>query len=224
MTAQTDCRMYPAATMFHHIATDCTMSANHRLNTALFNRSSLAALTCMAAIGLAGCSTFNSGFNASAANPANWITPYKVDVIQGNFISKEQVEALKVGMSRAQVKEVLGTPLLASLFHADRWDYVFTLKRQGIEPQAFKYAVFFKGDQLERFEGDSMPSNAEFIASLANSRKIGKIPVLEATEEQLKAAEKPSAASATSTISSTPIAAPAGTPPASYPPLESARP
>jgi len=210
--------------MFHHIATDCTMSAKYRHKTAPFNRSSLLVLACLAAAGLAGCSTFNPGFNASAANPANWITPYKVDVIQGNFISKEQVEALKVGMSRAQVKDVLGAPLLASLFHADRWDYVFTLNRQGIEPQAFKYAVFFKGDQLERFEGDSMPSNAEFIASLTNSRKIGKIPVLEATEEQLKAAEKPSAATAASTTSSTPVAAPAGTPPATYPPLESIKP
>ena len=210
--------------MFNHIATDCTMPAKHRLKTALFNRSSLAAFTCMAAVGLAGCSTFNSSFNASGANPANWITPYKVDVIQGNFISKEQVEALKPGMSRAQVKDVLGTPLVASLFHSDRWDYVFTLKRQGIEPQAFKYAVFFKGDQLERFEGDSMPTNAEFIASLANSRKIGKIPMLEATEEQLKAAERTSAATVTSITSNSPVAAPAGTPPATYPPLESNKP
>lgn len=169
---------------------------------------------------LASCSSGTMG--SSSVNPVNWITPYKVDVIQGNFISKEQVELLKAGMSRAQVKDVLGTPLVSSVFHADRWDYVFTLKRQGIEPQSFRYALFFKGDELERFEGDSMPSNAEFIASLANSRKIGKIPVLEATEEQLKAAEKPSA-SATA-ASSTPAAAPAGAQPATYPPLESVKP
>ena len=199
------------------------MSAKYRLKTAPFNSSSLAALTCTVVLGLAGCGTSNSGFNAGAANPANWITPYKVDVIQGNFISKEQVDALKAGMSRAQVKDVLGTPLLASLFHADRWDYVFTLKRQGIESQAFKYTLFFKGDQLERFEGDSMPSNAEFIASLVNTRKIGKIPLLEATEEQLKAAEKPSVSTAAST-SSMPVAVPADIQPATYPPLESARP
>ena len=145
-------------------------------------------------------------------------------MIQGNFIAKDQVESLKKGMSRAQVKDVLGTPLVSSLFHADRWDYVFTLKRQGIEPQSFKYAVFFKGEQLERFEGDTMPSNAEFIATLANSRKIGKIPVLEATEEQLKAAEKPSASSASSDTSSTPVATPVGSQAATYPPLESTKP
>ena len=206
--------------MFHHIATDRTMPVKHLHSIILIKRPSLAVLTCLVVVGLAGCSSFNT----SAVNPVNWITPYKVDVIQGNFISKEQVEMLKAGMSRAQVKDVLGTPLVASLFHEDRWDYVFTLKRQGIEPQSFKYAVFFKGDQLERFEGDTMPSNAAFIASLANSRKIGKIPVLEATEEQLKKAEKPSASAASSSSSSTPAATPADAQPATYPPLESAKP
>ncbi len=204
------------------------MPAKHCDSITFIKRSSLNALVSLTAMGLAGCSSLTpdwaTGFNASAVNPANWITPYKVDVIQGNFISKEQVDALKAGMSRAQVKDVLGTPLVSSLFHADRWDYVFTLKRQGIEPQSFKYAVFFKGEQLERFEGDAMPSNAEFIASLANSRKIGKIPVLEATEQQLKAAERPSATAPASTASNTQAAAPAGTPAASYPPLERARP
>ena len=209
--------------MFHHIATDRTMSAKHRYSTTFIQRSSLICIACLAAVGLAGCSTlssFNNSFNASAVNPVNWVTPYKIDVIQGNFISKEQVDLLKAGMTRAQVKDVLGTPLVSSVFHADRWDYVFTLKRQGVEPQSFKYTVFFKGDQLERFEGDTMPSNAEFIASLSNSRKFDKIPVLEATEEQLKKAEKPSATAANS---STP-AAPAATAPTIYPPLESAKP
>ena len=200
------------------------MSAKPRHSITSIKRSGLTVLACMAAVGLAGCGSLGSGINTSAINPVNWITPYRVDVIQGNFVSKEQVETLKAGMSRPQVKDVLGTPLVSSLFHADRWDYVFTLKRQGVEPQSFKYSVFFKGDQLERFEGDAMPSNAEFIASLANSRKIGKIPVLEATEEQLKAAEKTSASSATGNTSNRPATPPAGTPPATYPPLEGARP
>jgi outer membrane protein assembly factor BamE len=170
---------------------------------------------------LAGCSSTKDApgnINTGSINPVNWITPYKVDVIQGNFISKEQVEALRAGMIRDQVKATLGTPLLASLFHADRWDYVFTLKRQGVEPQSYKYTVFFKGDLLERFEGDAMPSEAEFIGKLANQRKLGKVPVLEATEEQLKAAERPSkSAAAAAGIAN----APAGDPGKTYPPLES---
>lgn len=161
-----------------------------------------------------------SSLGTASINPVNWVTPYKVDVIQGNFISKEQVEALKVGMSRVQVKDVLGTPLLTSVFHADRWDYVFTLKRRNVAPEAFKYTVFFKGDALERFEGDAMPSEAEFIAKLDSGRKLGKVPALEATEEQLKAAEKSSAAKtpvppAADAAASNPTATPTD-----YPPLE----
>ena len=198
------------------------MPAKHRDSQLSFQRSTLTALACVLLLGLAGCGSLNAG----NVNPVNCITPYKVDVIQGNFVSKEQVESLRVGMSRAQVKDLLGTPLLASLFHADRWDYVFTLKRQGVEPQAFKYAVFFNGDQLVRFEGDSMPTDAEFVASLANNRKIGKIPVLVATEEQLRAAEKSpaSAAPAGASFSVAPAGTAADAPPASYPPLERAKP
>lgn len=187
------------------------MPANHRY-------SAQTAFLLLACTVLASCSSL-SGMSSSSANPVNWVTPYKIDVIQGNFVSKEQVEQLRPGMTRDQVKATLGTPLMASLFHADRWDYVFTLKRQGVEPQAYKYTVFFKNDQLERFEGDAMPSESEFIAKLGNRRKLGDVPVLEATEAQLsKAAEKskPSPAAAT-----TPVPAPSGTPATAYPPLES---
>ena len=170
---------------------------------------------------LASCSS--GTMSSSSINPVNWITPYKVDVIQGNFVSREQVEQLQAGMTRDQVKAVLGTPLLTSLFHADRWDYVFTLKRQGIEPQSFKYTVFFKGDQLERFSGDSMPSEAEFISTLSNKRVLGKVPVLQASEEQLKAAEKSSAAKINSDAQPETASVPAGPSTTVYPPLESPR-
>ena len=170
---------------------------------------------------LASCSS--GTMSSSSINPVNWITPYKVDVIQGNFVSREQVEQLQAGMTRDQVRAVLGTPLLTSLFHADRWDYVFTLKRQGVEPQAFKYTVFFKGDQLERFAGDSMPSEAEFISTLSNKRVLGKVPVLQATEEQLKAAEKPSLSTAGPGAQADAATMPAGASTTVYPPLESPR-
>lgn len=163
---------------------------------------------------------------SSSLNPVNWLTPYKVDVIQGNFVSKEQVAALRPGMPRTQVKDILGTPLITDVFHADRWDYVFTLKRQGVAPQAYKFTVFFSGDQLARSEGDDMPSEADFIASLDNKRKLGKVPVLEATEEQLRAAEKSTSSSlrggqTDETGSAAAPGMPAGTSSKVYPPLES---
>ena len=201
------------------------MTLPHR-NAALSHhtRPGFAALICsVLAVAASGCSSISDTSSAiGKINPVNWITPYRVDVIQGNFISKEQIEMLKPGLARAQVKDLLGTPLLASVFHADRWDYVFTLRRQGTASQIYKYAVFFKGDQLERFEGDTMPSESEFIASLVNTRKLGKVPVLEATEAQLKASEKPSAAPALPVNAAGSMAAEPPQP-ASYPPLESPR-
>ncbi len=179
------------------------------------------AFAVLACAGLAACGSgkgMTGGLSESKINPVNWITPYKVEIVQGNFVSKEQVELLKPGMPRDQVRQVLGTPLLASVFHADRWDYVFTLKRQGVEPQSLRLTVFFKGDALERFEGDAMPSESDFVAKLDSRRKLGKVPVLELTEEQLQAAEKKPAATAATTPVTPPVSAPSAT---SYPPLES---
>ncbi|MDB5749867.1 MAG: Outer rane lipoprotein omlA precursor-like protein [Ramlibacter sp.] len=174
-------------------------------------------LIAAAAALLAGCGTFDS----ASSRMLGAITPYKVEVVQGNFISKEQVEALQPGMSREQVRTVLGTPLVTSLFHADRWDYVFSLKRQGVAPQQRRLTVYFSGEAMARFEGDTMPSEAEFVATL-DRRKTGRIPVLEATEEQLRAAaSKAPAAAGSAAIPAPAPAAPATPSPAvTYPPLE----
>ncbi|MDB5860569.1 MAG: Outer rane lipoprotein omlA precursor-like protein [Ramlibacter sp.] len=175
----------------------------------------MAAAVAAAAL-LAGCSSAGS----YSARLASSLSPYKIEVVQGNFISREQVEALQPGMSRQQVREVLGTPLVSSLFHADRWDYVFTLKRQGVEPQQRRLTVYFTADQVARSEGDTMPSEAEFVATL-DKRKTGRsVPVLEATEEQLRAA---ASRNPTPRPSSPGSAAPAAAAPSvSYPPLEPA--
>lgn len=156
--------------------------------------------------------------SAHIFNPTTWLTPYRADVVQGNFISSEQVGQLRAGMSRNDVRSVLGTPLLASVFHADRWDYVFTLRRQGVPPQAFSYSVFFKADLLDTFSGDKMPSETEFIAQMDQRRKLGKVPPLEATPAQLEAAAKKMPATTPAAEASR-----AQPPVASYPPLESPR-
>ena len=175
-------------------------------------RTASLALALAATAAASGCAAFDSmnhGFTEA-------ITPYKVEVVQGNFVSREQVAALKPGMSRQQVRDILGTPLMTSVFHADRWDYVFTLKRQGVMTQPRRLTVFFKGEVLDRHEGDEMPSEAEFVASLDNRRKDAKVPVLEASEESLN---KFATARAASAPSAEPSAEAAPLP--SYPPLES---
>ena len=159
-----------------------------------------------------------SSVTERSRNALHAITPYKVEVVQGNFVSKEQVAALKPGMSRQQVREILGTSLLSDVFHANRWDYVFTIRRQGVEPQERRLTVFFNGELLDRFEGGEMPSEEEFVATLDTRKKSGKIPQLEATEDELKkfAPAKDEKADAAASASQPPL-------PAAYPPLEAAR-
>lgn len=131
---------------------------------------------------LTACGTLND----TTRRMGSIVTPYKIEVVQGNFVSKEQVEALRPGMSRAQIKDILGTPLVASAFHGDRWDYVFSIRRQGLADQNRKLTVYFKGDLFDKVEGDAMPSEAEFVASLDTGRKLGKVPLLEVPEEVLR--------------------------------------
>ncbi len=187
--------------MFDHIATARPMSRHLSHGSRLI----LAAAACST---LAACGSFDGLTSRMAGS----ITPYRVEVVQGNFVSREQVEGLRPGMTRQQVREVLGTPLMTSVFHADRWDYVFTLKRQGVEPQARKLTVFFKGNAMEHFEGDMMPSEAEFVATLDKKARPGKIPVLEASEATLGSFQSAPAITAP---------APDLPPAANYPPLES---
>ena len=142
------------------------------------------------------------------------LKPYRATVVQGNFVSREQVEALQPGMSRQQVRDILGTPLVTSLFHADRWEYVFTIQRPGQEIETRKLTVFFQGDQLQRFDGDTMPSETEFVASLGSRSTHGKVPVLEASDAQLARFPVPERAAKAPAV--TPIQ-PVST---SYPPLE----
>ena len=172
----------------------------------------LGALLCLAAL-LSACSVFN---NASSSL-ASVVSPYRNDVVQGNFVSREQVEALQPGMGRQQVRDILGTPLLTSLFHEDRWEYVFVLKRPGVDAQTRKLTVYFKGDALERHEGDEMPSESEFVASLNSRKGKGKVPVLEATEQQLARFPAQSADGKGGSAGET---APPAPPVRSYPPLE----
>jgi outer membrane protein assembly factor BamE len=207
-------KLHPTATMIHHIVTPTVMLAHHRSPIL----TGLIVTACVMLTACAGSSTTAPRSSASVFSPTTWLTPFRADVVQGNFISSEQVGQLRAGMSRNDVRNVLGTPLLASVFHADRWDYVFTLRRQGVPSQAFNYSVFFKGDLLDTFSGDAMPSETEFIAQMDQRRKLGKVPPLEATPAQLEAAAKKMPAP-------TPAAAPPSTQPpmASYPPLESPR-
>jgi len=89
------------------------------------------------------------------------ITPYKMDIQQGNFVSQESVAQLKPGMSREQVRYLLGTPLVADIFHGDRWDYVYWREAPDGKREERRVALFFSADnKLERITGDVVSSAA----------------------------------------------------------------
>jgi outer membrane protein assembly factor BamE len=139
------------------------------------------------ALGLPGCQSLQSSDSFLGV-----ITPYKIEVVQGNVITSEQAALVKPGMNRAQVRDLFGTPLLADAFHGDRWDYVFTIRRQGTEPQARRIVVLFSGDQLKSVDtGGALPSEREFVASIDTFKTSRNAPSLELTDEQLKALPAP---------------------------------
>jgi outer membrane protein assembly factor BamE len=82
---------------------------------------------------------------------------YKLDINQGNYITQDQVDRLKIGQARQQVKSSLGTPLVADPFHANRWDYVYEFRRQGRTLEHRQFTVYFVDDKLARWEGDEVP-------------------------------------------------------------------
>jgi outer membrane protein assembly factor BamE len=154
-----------------------------------------------------------SALPACSALP-EFLQPYRSQVVQGNVVTREQMAVLKPGMSRLQVREILGTPLLTSVFHSERWDYVFTLNKQGLPPQSRKVAVFFKGDALERFEAEALPSEAEFVATLGSGIKPEQVPLLQADPKVLEERAPPVKPKELKPLP--PL-------PASYPPLEPLR-
>jgi outer membrane protein assembly factor BamE len=94
----------------------------------------------------------------SASYVPNFLRPYRPDVQQGNIVTKDMVEQLRPGMTRDQVRFLLGTPMLTDLFHQDRWDYTYYLRRKSGETQIRKLSVVFADGKLNRFDSDAMPA------------------------------------------------------------------
>ena len=100
---------------------------------------------------LAACGSFN---------------PYKIDVQQGNVLTQEMVAQLKPGQTREQVRFILGTPLLADIFHQQRWDYVYSYRKgRSGEVETRQFSVHFdKDNRLERVSGDVAVADPDDLA------------------------------------------------------------
>lgn len=145
---------------------------------------------------LAACS------NVQVPNVASIVPTYRIDIRQGNYITQEMVAQLKPGMTRDQVRFILGTPLVADIFHADRWDYVYSFRPGRGEVQLRRFAVFFVDHKLARVAGDVVgaePGEAEAAATAAAGERSRVIEIApeggtkkeEAKEEAKEGEKKP---------------------------------
>jgi outer membrane protein assembly factor BamE len=109
---------------------------------------------------------------------------YKINVEQGNIVTQEMADQLKPGMTRRQVRFILGTPLIEDTFNQNRWDYLY-VKRNGMKVlDESRLTVEFEGDALVRVSGDFVPANWDSPAPVpstsqpqANTEPSPGIPV-----------------------------------------------
>ncbi|AEK63679.1 outer membrane protein assembly factor BamE [Collimonas fungivorans] len=101
-------------------------------------------------------------------------SPYRIDIQQGNFVSKEMLAQVKEGMTREQVRFALGTPLLTDLFHDDRWDYVFRLQKGNGEVTTSRVSVFFNGNLLARVDGGNLPTENDYLDRISGGASEAK--------------------------------------------------
>jgi outer membrane protein assembly factor BamE len=102
---------------------------------------------------------------------------YRIDIQQGNLVTQEQLAKVKPGMSRLEVRNILGTPLLQDVFNGNRWDYAYSDDRNtdkklnpfGRERQQFKVAIFFDAEKVARIEGEASP--VEILTGGGDRRK-----------------------------------------------------
>ena len=99
------------------------------------------------------------------------LTVYRPNIQQGNFVSKEMVSQLKVGMTPEQVRFVLGSPLVTDIFHGERWDYPFRMRKGDGQITSSHVSVFFKEGRVERFDGGDLPEEKDYLQRLATPQK-----------------------------------------------------
>jgi outer membrane protein assembly factor BamE len=128
---------------------------------------------------LAGCSTLDK------------LKPYKMDIQQGTVVTQEMIYKLKPGMTKSQVRFVMGSPSIADPFHQDRWDYIYRLNKGGKLVEERKIALFFENDLLKSVKGDVVAATSEDYKE-AEEKREGKLKPAEPAKESApgKADEK----------------------------------
>ncbi len=94
--------------------------------------------------------------NACNSHRVSQFPSYKLTIEQGNELDEKTLSQLQPSLSKAQVRSLLGSPLLTDIFHANRWDYVFMVSRNGVIQTQADLTLYFDGDSLSNIEGDAL--------------------------------------------------------------------
>lgn len=141
----------------------------------------------LALLALGGCTTRSEPVSVRAPGFIERLTPYRVQIQQGNVVTREQVASVKPGMPREQVRDILGSPMLTDVFHDNRWDYLYAVGRGGQVSDTNRLAVtvFFDGEVVSRVAAPELPTENEFVARMAGPSPAPKaLPALELSAEQ----------------------------------------
>lgn len=147
------------------------------------------------AVSMAGCAS-NSSESSWSEGLSNYvpgfIKPYRQDIQQGNIVTQEEADRLRIGMSKDQVRFILGTPLLNDPFHSDRWDYLFFLDKANGEVTRSRYTVIFDNGALTRHGGENVPDSTGELRQKdkRERRKIEPTTPESNAEERVEGTEK----------------------------------
>ncbi len=132
---------------------------------------------------------------AACSTKPSFINEYKIDVQQGNVLTQEMVAQLKPGQTKDQVRFLLGTPLIADIFHQQRWDYVYRYQSgQTGKVESRKFAVFFDAQgRLTRVDGDVAVATVNELTVPVAQTKLVDLGSLsgEAADKPLPPREEP---------------------------------
>lgn len=115
--------------------------------------------------------TQENELNSQPTGMKKWLSklsPYKTNIQQGNFISSEMLAKIQPGMTKEQVRFVLGTPLLTDMFHANRWDYLFRLQKPNGATTTNRVTIFFNDNIVDRLTNDKLPGEAEYLSHISS--------------------------------------------------------
>ncbi len=98
---------------------------------------------------------------ASGCSSLRFPGVYRVTIQQGNYLEEDMIEQLKPGLTKQQVRYIMGTPLVEDTFNTDRWDYYYNVKLGDEDLRSNHFIVFFENDALTHWEGDYTPINKQ---------------------------------------------------------------